>query len=114
MNYKKPTSPVFWVPIPDTGQSRMKLVDWKFNPGTPPPQMKLTDPEAGEYMVEILDYLGAYPIEDLPGWIARMIINKDATGHVLGQLLQKRVPEFKKCKKVLFYQVNPITTKTNG
>jgi len=87
----------------------MNLIEFRNIPGTPPTQMKLTDPETGEYTVEILDYMGPYSIEDLPGWIARTIINKNATGLVLSKLLIKRVPEFKKCTKVLFYQVNPIT-----
>lgn len=109
MNYKRPTSPVFWVPVPDTGQSRMDLIDWKYTPGTPPPQMVLTDPDTGEYTVEILDYLGAYKMDDIPGHLARQIINKEATGRMLAKLLQTRIPEFKNCQKVLFYQVNPLT-----
>lgn len=71
--------------------------------------MELTNPDTGEnYTVEILDYFGPYPIENLPGWIAREIINKDATGRLLGRFLVDRLPEFRNCQKVLFYQVNPI------
>jgi hypothetical protein len=113
MNYKPPTSPVFWVPVPDTGQSRMDLIDWKITPGKEPPQMILTNPETkNDYTVEILDYFGPYPIDNLPGFIAREIINKDATSHILQKLLTERVPEFKHCKKVFFYQVNPINQTT--
>jgi len=110
MFYKPPTSPVFWVPIPDTGQSRMDLIAWHILPGLKPTTMELTDPETKEpYSVEILDYHGAYDIDNLPGWIAREIINKDATGRLLSALLKQRVPEFRNCKKVLFYEVNPLT-----
>lgn len=109
MKYRKPTSPVFWVPIPYTGQSKMDLIEYKFNPEVKPQQLTLTDPESGEdYTVEILDYWGAYDIRQLPDTFARQIINKDTTGQMLAKLLIARVPEFKNCSKVLFLQVNPI------
>ncbi|MDP2058531.1 MAG: hypothetical protein Q8J97_02245 [Flavobacteriaceae bacterium] len=109
MNFKRPTSPVFWVPIPDTGQSRMELLAWQYLPGKEPAQMPLTDPDTGEYIVEILDYHGAYKITEIPNFYARQIINSRATGAELGKLLLQRVPEFRKCEKVLIYQVNPLT-----
>jgi len=109
MNYKPPTSRVFWVPVPDTGQSRMKLIDWKIDPDKKPQLMELFNPEKKQnYTVEILDYFGSYPIDNLPGFIARQIINAEATGYILSKFLKERLPEFKDCKKVLFYQVNPI------
>lgn len=109
MNYRRPTSPVFWVPIPDRGQSRMDLVDWRYSVDKLPPQMELTDPDTRKnYTLEILDYSGPYPIDNLPDQYARQIINKDATGRLLARFLVERVPEFRNCQKVLFYQVNPI------
>lgn len=110
MNYKPPKSPVFWVPVPDTGQSRIDLIDWKYTPGTAPPRMVLTDPDTGDYTVEILDYLGPYSIGEIPDHLARQIINAEATGRILAKLLTGRVTEFKNCKKLFFYQVNPIVT----
>ncbi len=112
MNYKVPKSPVFWVPIPDTGQNRMQLIDWQLNREIKPVQMTLTDPETGEYTVEILDYLGPYSMNEIPGYLARQIINRDATGRILATVLRQRVPEFKNCQKVLFYQVNPLNKTT--
>jgi hypothetical protein len=87
----------------------MDLVDWKMTPGKLPQRMTLTNPDTQtDYEVEILDYFGAYQIDNLPGFIAREILNKNATGHTLTRLLKERVPEFKNCKKVLFYQVSPM------
>lgn len=109
MNYKPPTSPVFWVPVPDIGQNRMKLIEWQLNPDKSPERMTLTDPEKGAYEVEILDFLGAYEMEQIPTHIARQIGGVKMTGKALFHFLKKRLPEFKNAEKVLFYQVNPIT-----
>lgn len=109
MKYRKPTSPVFWVPVPYTGQSKMDIVEYKFDASKKPLQLTLTDPDSGEdYAVEILDYWGAYDMAQLPDTFARQIINRDATGKMLARLLVSRIPEFKNCSKVLFLQVNPL------
>jgi hypothetical protein len=113
MNFKLPKSPVFWVPMPDKGQSRMKLVEYRLTEGKQPETMQLTDPDTKlPYTVEILDWMGAYKPDEIPDWVARQTINRDATGAMYGQLLLKKVPEFKDCKKILFYQVNPINQTT--
>lgn len=108
MIWKLQPSPIFWVPAPFTGQSLMDLVEWQFSEDAKPQQLKLTMPESNEtYMVEILDYLGPYPMEAIPTFIARCIGGKKMTGKILEALLRKRKPEFLDAKKVLFYQVNP-------
>lgn len=112
MNYKRPKTPVFWVPVPDTGQSRMDLVAWRHDENQQPQRMELTDPDAGAYTVEILDSLGPYEMENIPDFLARQVINERATGRALFAVLRQRVKEFKMCKKVYFYQVNPL--QSNG
>lgn len=108
MNYKRPTSPVFWVPVPDTGQSRADLIGWKLTETKQPPVMTLTDPDSGDYSVEIWDYLGPYEMEQIPCFLARQIVNAQVTGRALAAVLRQRLPEFKNCRRIYFYQVNPI------
>ena len=113
MNWKQPTTDIFWVPVPDNGQSRIKAVEWRFNPKVPRQQIELTDPDTkNTYTVEVLDFFGAYAIDRLPDWLAREATDKEQmTGAILGTLLRRKTPEFRKAQKVLFYQVT--TTLTN-
>ena len=109
MIWKLQPSPVFFLPVPFTNQGLMELTAWQFSKETEPVKIELTDPDTNEnYPVEILDYLGPYPMEAIPTFIARLIGGKLMTGNILALLLRKKKPEFRETKKVLFYQVNPI------
>lgn len=111
MIWKLQPSPIFWVPVPFTGQSLMDLVEWQLSIDAKPTLMELFTPDANEmYKVQILDYLGPYPMDNIPNWIARCIGGKKMPGKILEALLRERKPEFRDAKKVLFYQCNPITT----
>ena len=107
MNWKQPPTAIFWVPVPDEGQSRMKAVEWRFYKDAPRLQMEINDPDTNQpYTVEILDFFGAFDINRLPDWLARQVTDKDQmTGKILGTLLRRKTPEFRKAQKVLFYQV---------
>lgn len=111
MIWKLQPSPIFWVPVPFTGQSLMNLVEWQLSKDAKPLLLELTMPKSNKiYTGEILDYLGPYPMEAIPSFIARCIGGKEMTGKILEALLRERKPEFRDAKKVLFYQCNPITT----
>jgi hypothetical protein len=113
MKYRRPSSPVFWVPMPYTGAiNRMDLINWKYFPAKQPEQITLTDPETGDYTVEVLEIDGPFEIDQVPDKFGRQIINKDTTGLILGKLLKTRMPEFSGTNKVLFYLVNPINQTT--
>lgn len=114
MIWKLQPSPVFFLPVPWSGESLMSLVEWQITAGTKKQLRELTDPDTNEtYPVEVLDYLGPYPMEAIPNFIARLIGGKAMTGKILELLLRKRKPEFHDTKKVLFYQVNPILKNGN-
>jgi hypothetical protein len=101
---------VFWIPVPFADQNLMNLTDWQRSADTKPQTIELKDPDKNEnYHVEILDYLGPYPMDAIPTFIAREIGGKAITGKIFEFLLRKRIPEFHDTKKILFYQVNPIT-----
>jgi len=111
MIWKLQPSPVFFLPVPFTnqGQGLSGITEWQFSKEAKPITIELTDPDTNEnYPVEILDYLGPYPMEAIPTFIARLIGGKKMTGDILAVLLRKKKPEFRETKKVLFYQVNPI------
>ena len=109
MIWKIQPSPVFWIPMPFTNQNLMDLTAWQTEKEVQPQIIELSDPDTKEnYNVEILDYLGPYPIEAIPTFIARGIGGKQLDGKLLAALLQKRKPEFRNTKRVMFYQVNPI------
>ena len=111
MIWKLQPSPVFWLPVPFANQNFMDLTEWQRSAEAKPQTLELNSPDANEtYRVEILDYLGPYPMDAIPTFIARDIGGKAMTGKLLELLLRKRKPEFRDTKKVLFYQVNPIIT----
>jgi hypothetical protein len=107
MNWELQPSPVFWLPVPYANQSLMDVVEWRFHQGRAPETIELTNPKTNlPYRVAILDFVGPYPVDRVPSWLARHI-NPQLSGAQLAALLLKRVPEFKHCKQILFYQVIP-------
>ena len=110
MNWKKPKTKIFFVPVPYTGQKLFELTEYKRNPEAPFIKMEFTDTDTKEiYTCAILDYLGIYDVNAIPDWIARLTTDLESiTGHQLIALLKKRLPEFKKSELVLFYQLSKI------
>jgi len=109
MIWKIQPCPVFWIPMPYTNQHLMELTEWQRSETANPVTIPLTDPDTGEdYQVEILDYLGPYPMSAIPGFLARDCVGRDMTGKLFELLLRKKKPEFAAAKTILFYQVNPI------
>lgn len=110
MNWKKPNQNIFFIPIPANGQNLWDITEHQRNPKINCKTITLTDIETKqEYTAVILDYLGAYKMEFIPDWIARLVTDKKTiTGANFAALLRKRSPDFKKIEKVLFYQLSQI------
>jgi hypothetical protein len=110
MNWKKPKSNLFFVPVPERGQNRMELIDWKFDEKKERKKMGFTDPDTKEeYQAEIIDYLGPFEMERIPDWTSRQCTDLESvTGTMLKLLLRKKLPEFQTTDKVLFYQCKII------
>ena len=114
MIWKLQPSPVQFIPVPYSDVNHLiGITDWQFKPEVKPLTFDISDPDTNEtHTVEIFDYLGPYPMDNIPNWIARFIAVK-LTGKLLAALLRKRKPEFHDTKQVLFYQVNPILKNGN-
>lgn len=93
MNWKTPPIDVFFVPVPLIDQQLTKLAG----------QIFILN---GNEPFRVIDYLGAYPFEKIPNWIARAATGKaEITGQQLAALLKKKIPEFRNAEKVLFLQL---------
>lgn len=110
MNWKKPKTNIFRVPIPYTGQFLYKITEYKRNPETPPLKMEFTDPNTSEqYTAEILDYWGIYEADKIPDAMARLCTDiKLMTGEKLLVKLKQSFPEFKKAQLILIYELNKL------
>lgn len=114
MNWKFPPTKLFWVPVPYNPEKRLfELVEYQYSENKPKQTIEITDPETSETKTfEILDFLGTYPIAEIPNFLARQCTdNPTITGDQLFYFLQKKKPEFKLCEKVIFLQ---LTAKTNN
>lgn len=107
MNWKKPKSKIFFVPIPYTGQKLYNLTEYKRNPEAPQIKITLHDPETKEdYTARILDYLGSYDLFNIPDWLSRQCTDVElVTGKILAAQLKKKVPAFNKTEILHFYQL---------
>jgi hypothetical protein len=107
MNWKTPSTNMFWVPVPYAGEKLTDITAHLRDENKKPQTFELTNPETGENTAcFIIDYLGPYPIQNPPDFLARCCTDKTGmTGKMLFKLLTQKVPEFRHTDKILFYQL---------
>jgi len=102
ITWEAPNRNIFWIAVPYNPYQRLDSIIGQV--------LDVIHPKTGEKtQTEILDFLGAYPMKNLPNHLARDCTDqKFVDGEFLARHLKDKKPEFKYIQKVLFYQLAKI------